>query len=318
MQNCTFSKIILSHWDILLLISIIHTSLFNSELEFPPNKTKNGSTYQCGIFSNNSSDEFIYAGVPYPGYLSEGNLRILKNGDMYSKNLNMLGNGALKIFDDDGVLQFQFNKDDFTRYNNVSKTNKWISEGRGYVDGVATTHTLWLYDAQRYTIVDGVHNITLFSVARYGDEASPSIPYSYFFTHVAIGTTTDNRNLFLNGYQITANTSDRRLKKNITDSETKALELIKKIHHVSFDWDKEKAHKEGHINIGYIAQELIKIDPNFVIYNKEFDTYQIDTLYVLSTATKAIQEQEERIEKIENENKELKETISELINRIEK
>ena len=273
--------------------------------------------WKNGTRSHNNSYIIFHAGGNNAN-IGDANYRVYQDGSVYSKNLNILGSGALKIYDDDGILQFQFNKDNFTRYNNEDKSHKWIAEGRGYINGVASTHSLWLYDAGQYSIVDGVHGLTLFVVRRYGDEASPSVPYSSFLTHVTIGSSSDNRYLFLNGYQVTTNSSDRRIKKNIVDSKTKALDLIMKIHHVSFDWDKEKTYKEGHIDIGYIAQDLMKIDPNFVIYNKEFDTYQIDTLYVLSTATKAIQEQEERIEKLEEENKELKNTISDLINRIER
>jgi len=94
--------------------------------------------------------------------------------------------------------------------------------------------------------------------------------------------------------------SDERLKKNIKDSSIKALDIISEIKHREFDWKKDNKH----IETGYIAQELEKIDENFVI--KQNDTYYVNILPVLATATKAIQEQQqeiielqERIEKLE-------------------
>lgn len=46
--------------------------------------------------------------------------------------------------------------------------------------------------------------------------------------------------------------SDKRLKKNIKNSNIDALDTIKKIKHRKFDWK----NKEKHVENGYIAQEL--------------------------------------------------------------
>ena len=260
--------------------------------------------WKNGVHSDKGSYIIFHSGGNNSN-IGGANFRVYQNGSVYAKDFNVIGDSdAFKIYDNDGVIQFQFNKDRLVRYNNEDKSHKWIEEGRGFVGDAAVTHTLWLYDAQRYTIQDEIHRKVLFVVNRYGDEASPSVPFSHFYTHVTIGTSGDNRNLFVygniynNGYVITPNSSDRRLKDNIVKSDINATDLINKINHVSFDWNKEKSHKEGHINIGYIAQELMKVDSNFVIYNKEFDTYQIDVLYVLSTATKAIQELQQEINEL--------------------
>ena len=99
--------------------------------------------------------------------------------------------------------------------------------------------------------------------------------------------------------------SDRKLKKKIKDSKTKAIDVIKQIKHKEFAWKKDNRH----INIGYIAQELEQIDKNFVI--KTDDTYYVDFLPILATATKAIQE---LIQKDEEKDK----LISDLTTRLEK
>lgn len=120
---------------------------------------------------------------------------------------------------------------------------------------------------------------------------------------------------------IYANNSDRNLKKNIKTTENKAIEKINKINHVEFDWKSNGEHQ----NIGYIAQEMNEIDSNFVHYSKYKDTngeekenWQINTLSVLATATKAIQEQQEEIKRLKEKDKQKDEIIANLIARIEK
>lgn len=117
----------------------------------------------------------------------------------------------------------------------------------------------------------------------------------------------DSNGAYINGYQIQTNASDRRLKTNIQDSRENALEKIMKIQHRSFDWKENGEHQKN----GYIAQELEQIDKEFVI--NENDKYSINVLNLLSTATKAIQEQQlqieenkQKIEQLEQEIKNLK------------
>lgn len=117
---------------------------------------------------------------------------------------------------------------------------------------------------------------------------------------------------YVDGKQITTNSSDERLKMNIMDAIESALGLINQILHRRFDWKKDGRH----ISIGYIAQELMKVDPNFVIYNEKYDTYQIDLLYVMATATKAIQEEDEKVEKLKKENEKLKKIVKMLGNEL--
>lgn len=105
--------------------------------------------------------------------------------------------------------------------------------------------------------------------------------------------------------------SDKRIKKNIKNSNTCALDVIKKIKHKEFD----KKDDGKHYNIGYIAQDMEKIDPNFVIVRpkteKTEERYYINELPIIATLTKAIQEQQEQIEQQNT-------LIKSLIERIEK
>jgi len=106
--------------------------------------------------------------------------------------------------------------------------------------------------------------------------------------------------------------SDKRLKKNIKNSKTNAIDIIKQIKHREFDWKRNNKH----IKTGYIAQELEKIDQNFVI--KTEDTYYVDFLNIISTSTKAIQEQQELIEKLQENDRKKDKLIEDLTKRLEK
>ena len=108
---------------------------------------------------------------------------------------------------------------------------------------------------------------------------------------------TTNKNLF-----VTVETSDERLKDDVADAEVNALSLINQIKHRQFTWKAQKS-KQG---IGYIAQELEKIDNRMVIPPESDDEYyQVNTFYMMGLVTKAIQE-------LSAENKELKSEIDEL------
>lgn len=108
--------------------------------------------------------------------------------------------------------------------------------------------------------------------------------------------------------------SDRRIKENIKDSTENAIDLIKKIQHKEFD----KKDDGKHYKIGYIAQEMEKIDSNFVIKRPEDknrkveERYYINELPLIATLTKAIQEQQQQIEQLQNKIKEMEEKLNEI------
>lgn len=112
----------------------------------------------------------------------------------------------------------------------------------------------------------------------------------------------------------TGDSSDIRIKSNIKDSSESAIDIINKIHHKEFD----KKDDNTHYKIGYIAQEMEQIDKNFVVKkqaNKEKgieERYYMNQLPILATATKAIQEQQEMIEKLENRIKEMEDKLNEI------
>lgn len=106
----------------------------------------------------------------------------------------------------------------------------------------------------------------------------------------------------------TSQVSDIRLKENIENSETDALETVNQMKVRQFDW---KERMGGwHQNIGFVADELEEIDPNLALgggYDKngEMDVKQINSPYLLNYAIKAIQELSAKVDEQEKRIKEL-------------
>lgn len=102
--------------------------------------------------------------------------------------------------------------------------------------------------------------------------------------------------------------SDIRLKKNVKDSKTNALETVNRMKVRQFDWKKERGG--WHQNIGFVADELEEIDPNLALgggydENGEMDIKQINSPYLLNYAIKAIQELSAKVDEQEKRIKEL-------------
>ena len=114
---------------------------------------------------------------------------------------------------------------------------------------------------------------------------------------------------FSTDYLYTASqVSDIRLKENVKNSETDALETVNQMKVRQFDW---KERMGGwHQNIGFVADELEEIDPNLALgggydENGEMDIKQINSPYLLNYAIKAIQELSAKVDEQEKHIKEL-------------
>ena len=84
--------------------------------------------------------------------------------------------------------------------------------------------------------------------------------------------------------------SDESLKENIQLSEVGCIEKVRNINLYSYDW---KAG--GHTDIGFIAQDLEKEVPNAVT---DEEIKKISEQKLIPILTKAIQEQQEMIDKL--------------------
>ena len=91
---------------------------------------------------------------------------------------------------------------------------------------------------------------------------------------------------------ITTWSSDARLKFNIKDTVKSGLDEISKFRHREFNWRENGKHQD----IGYIAQELEKINPDYVFKVKQANgefIYQIRPEMIIPVLSKAIQELKE-------------------------
>ena len=91
--------------------------------------------------------------------------------------------------------------------------------------------------------------------------------------------------------------SDRRLKRDIVDTDVNAIDRINQLKMVAFDFIKTGKHEE----IGLIAQEVETILPSAISKNpeKEDDYLHIDYVAIVPYLIKAIQELNQKIEKLE-------------------
>ena len=99
--------------------------------------------------------------------------------------------------------------------------------------------------------------------------------------------------------------SDISLKKNIKNSDKKALDDISKINIRQFDWKENDKHD----SVGFIAQEVQQIDSNYVkecITKDDKELLGLNLKSLLALAIKGIQEQQVEIDKLKAEIKELK------------
>lgn len=91
--------------------------------------------------------------------------------------------------------------------------------------------------------------------------------------------------------------SDRRLKRDIVDTNVNAIDRINQLRMVAFDFIKTGKHEE----IGLVAQEVEAILPSAISKNpeKEDDYLHIDYVAIVPYLVKAIQELNHKIEKLE-------------------
>ena len=85
--------------------------------------------------------------------------------------------------------------------------------------------------------------------------------------------------------------SDQRMKTNILESDISALKIINAIQTYSFDWKKDGKHE----NLGFIAQQLEKVSPDFVNISKMDGHYSAKDMKLIPYLVKAIQELSEEI-----------------------
>lgn len=195
-------------------------------------------------------------------------------------------------------------------------TNSLFTDGCELGANFSTDGTLMFYDLENQAKTSGkVKRQPVASVS--ADDSQ--VAYLFSGTGSKHGETIVHRRLgirakwggasFSTDYLYTdGQVSDIRLKENIESSETDALEIVNRMKVRQFDW---KERMGGwHQDIGFVADELEKIDPNLALgggydENGEMDIKQINSPYLLNYAIKAIQELSAKVDEQEKRIKEL-------------
>lgn len=169
---------------------------------------------------------------------------------------------------------------------------------------VGGTNSFRLGSGNNYTLIEDDGSISAYGgTIRFGITGR-EVSFDLYVKNMAsiYGNLNVNGNVYANNIS-----SDRRIKDNIKDCDVKALDIINKFQHKQFD----KKDDGKHYNIGYIAQDMEQIDPNFVIKREKTDTleerYYINELPIIATLSKAIQELSQQVKALQNEIKVLKE-----------
>lgn len=188
--------------------------------------------------------------------------------------------------------------------------------GNATVDG-----TLMFYDLQNQAKTSGkvkrqpvasisaVGSQVAYFLSGKGSPAGSTATYRRLGVCAQWGGTSSAAASFATDYLYTGTqVSDIRLKDNIKNSTTTALETVNQMKVRQFDWKKERGG--WHQNIGFVADELEEIDPNLALgggydENGEMDIKQINSPYLLNYAIKAIQELSAKVDEQEKHIKEL-------------
>ena len=181
---------------------------------------------------------------------------------------------------------FVYRDSDFTRGNTATPTTEflltvegyikangigWMRTEKGSIDG-GTTATIGFWNS---------NNVSL----DFGGSGN-DIYYTYNGTAYSLWAI------------IKQTFSDSRLKENIVDCKHKALDYIQQFQFKEYDWKKQEDRPQQlHTKIGLIAQEVQAVDPTLVYENG--DTLNLDNLRLTTMALKAIQELNQRLEKLE-------------------
>lgn len=178
---------------------------------------------------------------------------------------------------------FVYKDDDITRGDTARDTDEFIMTVQGYIN---TKGIGWLKTGKGKvgSVTTGTLGFWQSTVAL--DYAPNDIYYTYNGT--AYGLWAIVKQSF----------SDSRLKENIVDCKHKALDYIQQFQFKEYDWKKQEDRpQQAHTKIGLIAQEVQAVDPTLVYENG--DTLNLDNLRLTTMALKAIQELNQRLEKLE-------------------
>ena len=113
-----------------------------------------------------------------------------------------------------------------------------------------------------------------------------------------VGSAGDGSSAIANSYMLY---SDRRLKTDIFSLQRTENQILK-LRPVSYNWKESKAE-----DVGFIAQELEAVFPNLVHTDKQTGLKHVDYMRLIPYLVDALQKQDEEIQQLKNDIKQLKE-----------
>lgn len=178
---------------------------------------------------------------------------------------------------------FVYKDDDITKGTTARDTDEFVMTVQGYIN---TKGIGWLKTGKGKvgSVTTGTLGFWQSTVAL--DYAPSDIYYTYNGTAYSLWAI------------IKQSFSDRHLKENIIDCKHKALDYIQKFQFKEYDWKKQDDRPlQRHTKIGLIAQEVQTVDSTLVYKNG--DTLNLDNLRLTTLALKAIQELNQKVERLE-------------------
>lgn len=170
-------------------------------------------------------------------------------------------------------------------YTIFTPNGEWKVKKSPYDNGMST--------ARGYVVVSDSNDNRVYSISNYNAN----------YLKVRCG---------FNTYHCTYSNSDIRLKKNINNTSiTNALSVINSIKVRQFDWKETNIHQ----SIGFVADELEKLDPNFsqgggVTKDGGIDVKSVNSFYLQGYIVKALQELSSQVSDLKQENKRLKQKLN--------
>lgn len=252
-------------------------------------------------------------------YESDGNsgnrqtMRLDRSGTHYYHGGNYLGkigtntmgtdtsNNSIKglVFDLDTNAQYmawaaRTNSSDsyvvrFAYFQNNITTSSGISFKKGFRfdDNVYFGSNGYIGDSGIAIVLENTNNGAIRLTGKGGASITLSDNISISSNSGHISSMVD---LYMNDYVIYDSTisftSDARLKKDIADSNVRALAILNKIDVKQFNW----IETDNHVDAGFIAQQLREIIPDAVLENPESTRLSIRTDILIPYIVKAIQE----------------------------
>ena len=216
-------------------------------------------------------------------------------GELQSTSANsfrsVYGNYGFIIRNDGANIYFMMTKsgDPYGIWNDnytiFTPNGEWQVKKSPYDNGMST--------ARGYVVVSDLNDNRVYSISNYNAN----------YLKVRCG---------LNTYHCTYSNSDIRLKKNINNTSiTNALSVINSIKVRQFDWKETNIHQ----SIGFVADELEKLDPNFsqgggVTKDGGIDVKSVNSFYLQGYIVKALQELSSQVSDLKQENKRLKQKLN--------